>query len=90
VRATYLCYICVSNILHRMYRWYPSEQIDTIAEMSNQRVSKQIQAYVNGKSFDESEFDHPVMENIGVLPEHWQILWSSRIAGLSHVWTTSI
>jgi hypothetical protein len=92
VRAIYLCYICVSNIQHRMYRWsgFTSNRKDAIAKMSKQRGSEQIHAFVSGRSFDKSELDHPVKENIGVLPEHWQILWSNRIAGLPHVWSNYV
>lgn len=66
-----------------------SDLKDVIAEMSNQRVSEQIQAFVSGRNFDKSVFKSPVKENIGILPELWQILWSSRIARLPHdVWST--
>jgi hypothetical protein len=60
---------------------------DAIAKMSSQRTRDQIQAFmVTGKRLDESELSFPLMVNVGVLPEHWQMLWSSRVAGLPDVW----
>ena len=75
-----------------MYRpWGSGDyQEDAIADMSNQRTNRLLQALISGRSFDRSEFDYPVMEYIGELPEQWQILWSSRIAGLPHVWSTCV
>lgn len=75
----------VSNSQHRMYRRRGQE--DVIAKMSSKRESDQIQALVRGKRFDRSKFSFPVMQNIGVLPEQWQLLWSSRVAGLPDVWS---
>ena len=60
---------------------------DAIVEMSSKHASDQLQALLNGRRFDASEFSSPMMPNIGVLPEHWQMVWSSRVAGLPDVWS---
>ena len=60
---------------------------DAIVEMSSKHPSDQLQALLNGRRFDASEFSSPMMPNIGVCPEHWQMVWSSRVAGLPDVWS---
>ena len=65
-------------------------QRDVIVETSSERVNDRIQALVrmvSRRNFDKSVFPFPVVENIGVLPESWQILWSSRVAGLPDAWS---
>ena len=60
---------------------------DAIVEMSSKHASDQLQALLNGRRFDASEFSSPMMPNIGVWPEHWQMVWSSRVEGLPDVWS---
>ena len=70
------------------YRWIDgSLSDDAIVEMSSKHASEQLQALLNGRRFDASEFSSPMMPNIGVWPEHWQMVWSSRVAGLPDVWS---
>ena len=79
-----------NNIQHNIWYWSPwandSLSEDAIAEMSSERASEKLQALLNG-NFDGLEFSSPVMRHIGVWPEHWQMLWSSRVAGLTDVWS---
>ena len=66
-----------------MFKWGLE---DFIVKTSSEQASDQMQALVSGR-FNRSELSQPIIQTIGVLPEHWQILWSSRVAGLPDIWS---
>ena len=53
-----------------MYR--RKSQKDVIAHMSIKETRDQIQAMVDGRSYNKSAFSLPAMQNIGTLPKDWQ------------------
>ena len=55
---------------------------DVIVKTSEKWSTDQIQDLVNEK-VEDLELSIPVMGYIGELPESWQFLWSSRVAGLT-------
>lgn len=79
-RQRFTLVFVASNIQHHMYRYrWVHDRKDIIVKMFSKRASDQIRILVSEKSLDRSA---PVTPNIRVLPEHWKILWSDRVAGL--------
>ena len=58
---------------------------DAIVRTSQKRETDFVQTLVNGKG-NKSDLFIPIMGYIGELPESWQCLWSSRVAGQPDAW----
>ena len=59
---------------------------DVIVKTSEKWTTDQMQDLIN-EEVKKSELSIPVMGYIGELPESWQFLWSSRVAGLPEAWS---
>lgn len=87
MRQPFILNFVVSNVRHRRYS--SDSTRCTVQDIILTRSTEDRIKTLVSREVDTSEVLIPFMGWVGQLPESWQYLWSSRVAGRSDVWKTS-